>query len=198
MVAILKIPTDLFCIIPVDISNKPEAFLKLNPDGTVPVLVDRSDKQMISDSGKIVQYIDSLFLDPDVRVGYTGPARDATDAVFGKLAAWLKDSRLDQTEKLRSALTAELSKCNDYLSSVSDGFLLGDSLCDLDCSVLPKLRHVQVAGNYFRNFDIPEHHSALLGYIRRGEATDVFKQTCPEDREIIHGWAQHGVTVLNK
>ena len=133
-----------------------------------------------------------------MRIGYTGAARDATDGVFGKLAVLLKSSPTDEVEKLTAALTAEFIKCNEYLASITHKYLLCDSLSDIDCSVLPKLRHVQVAGKHFRDFNIPEQCNALIEYIRHGEATDEFKQTCPKDSEIIHGWSQHGVTVLNK
>ena len=193
MVAILKIPTEQFRIISVELSNKPESFIKMNSDGKVPVLQDHLKNQTISDSGKIVEYIDSVFPDPDMKVGYSGPAREATDAVFGKLASMLKNSCPGETEKLKSALITELSKFNEYVQNVNHTFLLGDRLYDIDCSVLPKMRHVQVAGKHFRGFDIPEQFSTLFSYIKRGEATDVFTQTCPKDREIIHGWSQHGI-----
>ena len=52
MVALVKIPKDLFQIIPVDLCNKPETFLKMNPDGKVPVLVDHKEKQTVSDLGE--------------------------------------------------------------------------------------------------------------------------------------------------
>ena len=58
MVAHLKIPEDQYTRIPVDFSNKSKEFLQLNPEGSVPVLVDTSNNHVITNSQLIVKYLE--------------------------------------------------------------------------------------------------------------------------------------------
>ncbi|XP_046565993.1 glutathione S-transferase DHAR1, mitochondrial-like isoform X2 [Haliotis rubra] len=196
----LKIPSELVTVIPVDITNKSEEFLKLNPEGKVPVLVDHEKNKVIADSGTITGYIHDSFPSPDLHQTYSGPAVEASGGVFGKLAALLKNSDLASIPKLKEDLERELRTLDDYLNCADckGGFLVSDRICELDCAILPKLRHVQVAGMYFQGFQIPEDCVALLDYIRKGESTDVFKQTCPKDEEIINGWSRHNIMVVKQ
>lgn len=196
----LKIPAELVTVIPIDITNKTEEFLKLNPEGKVPVLVDHEKNKVIADSGAITSYIHDNFASPDLHQNYSGPAVQASSGVFGKLAALLKNSDPASIPKLKEDLEKELRALDDFLkcADCEGPFLVCDRICELDCSVLPKLRHVQVAGKYFQGFQIPEDCVALLEYIRKGENTDVFRQTCPKDEEIIKGWSRHNIMVVNQ
>ncbi|KAL4235581.1 Chloride intracellular channel protein 1 [Mactra antiquata] len=179
-------------IIPINTSDKPDYFLKLNPEGKVPVLVDRhNNNKIIPDSGEITRYINELFPKPEVHQGYSGPAIDAASGIFPKFAAMMTNKDSSKNEELKANLVAELRKLNDFLAAnINNKYLLCDNVCELDCQVLPKLRHIQVAGTFYKSFNIPEEFTTLTRYIKEGEACDVFKNSCPPDEEIIWGWSK--------
>lgn len=192
MYATLKM-SGQFQLVMIDTTNKPDSFLQINPDGKVPLLVDKEkDNKIITDSGDITAYIDHEFPEPDLQQSYGGPGVAAMSGIFGKFAYFFKnkDDSLEQRAKLD--LINELKKLDDFLSSPDNKgrFMLSDTFCEIDCTILPKLRHVQVAGS-MKDFFIPKEFSALRGYIGRGESYDVFKSTCPPDAEIQHGWGRH-------
>lgn len=167
----------------------------------MPVLVDEQEEnRAIADSSDIVAYIDRLYPAKDVKCGYKGPAADACSGILPKLAGLLKNQDTSLTPKLKEDLKAELNKLNEYLASkeCSDRkFLLGDDLSDLDCSVLPKLFHVQVAAMEYKNFAIPREFAALWRYIEAGQSEAVWNLTCPPPDEVTHGWSRHGVIKEN-
>lgn len=191
MYATLKIPGK-FWYVTVDCSNKPDSFLKVNPDGKVPVLVDKTKNKTITDSGDITAYIDHEFPEPDLQQNYSGPGQQAVSDLFGKFATFFTNKDESASEKLRSDVIDELRKIDSFLlsSNHKGKFMLSDTLCEIDCAVLPKLRHVQVAGS-MKDFKIPEELAALRTYIKHGEAHYIFKLTCPPDVEIQRGWTRH-------
>ncbi|KAL8582055.1 hypothetical protein ACOMHN_028036 [Nucella lapillus] len=194
MVTQLKVPQDQYTHTPVDFNNKSKDFLALSPEGSVPVLVDTETREVRTNSQLIVKYIDDHFPNPSINVDYSGPAVEACSGVFPKLAALLKNKDRDAIPALRKALEEELTKVDLFLKSKGDGrFLTGDALSALDCSLLPKLRHVQVAGKHFQKFEIPGRLDSLHRYIQAGEACEAFQKTSYPDEEIIHGWGRHGL-----
>ncbi|WAR23063.1 CLIC2-like protein [Mya arenaria] len=177
-------------VTPVSTVDKPGWFLKLYPDGKVPVLIDRTERnKIVPDSEEIVKYLSTLFSKPElVPSGFEG----IPTAFFPKFAALMKNKDKDKDHQLRVELTAELGKLNSYIESrnSSTEYLMCDKLTEADCQVLPKLRHVQVAGRHYKNYEIPGEFSALNAYIKCGEESLVFRQTCPADEEFIWGWSK--------
>lgn len=64
----------------------------------------------------------------------------------------------------------------------------------LDCSLLPKLQHIRVAGESIKKFRIPTRYRHLWAYIKRAYETDAFQKSCPPDREIIWHWSKAFLT----
>lgn len=65
MVAKMAIKPQLLEIVPVNTTEKPESFLKLNPEGKVPVLVDREQgNKVVADSGEIAKYLNDVSPNP--------------------------------------------------------------------------------------------------------------------------------------
>ncbi|XP_048742351.2 uncharacterized protein LOC125655865 isoform X2 [Ostrea edulis] len=193
MYANIKVPKEEVEITPVDLSNKPEDFLKLNPSGKVPVLIDRKFEKIISDSAEITQYLHEQYPDIDCQQNYSGPALDACMGVFPKLAAIIKNKDPTKMQTLRQALHSELKKVDEYLGSNDHNgqFLLSDRLCEIDCMFLPRLRHVIVAGKHYGGFEIPEEFKHLKEYISNAEQNEIFQSTSCHESEIIHGWKKH-------
>lgn len=182
-----------FEITPINTIDKPEFFLKINPEGKVPVLIDRqAGNKIVPDSAEITKYLNGIYPKPELQQGYSGSGDACAAGIFPKFAAMMKNKDVSKDAELNQALLDELKKLNDYLvtKNCSGNFLLCGNLCELDCQVLPKLRHVQVAGGHFKNFKIPEEYTALHEYIKRGESSDIFKSTCAADEEFIWGWSK--------
>ena len=190
----LKLDDARYTIKPVSMTSKPQWFLDMNPTGGVPVLVDHdADNKVIADSAEITKYMESVIPEPCCSTDYNGQAQDACMGVFGKFAAFMKNKENAKTDELKLALVQELKKMNDYLDSSEQqgGFLLGDVLSELDCMILPRLKHILVAGKHYLNFDIPEEFTALTKYIEHGQQCDVFAKTCCANEEILHGWSKY-------
>lgn len=186
----------VFKVIPVDLQNKPPEFLKLNPAGTTPVLVDKENGEVIADSGEITKYINNTFQEVHTQHEYEGQAVEATAGIFGKLVSLLKNTDPSQTAQLTEALTAELRKLETFLANPehTGKYLLGDELSELDCSLVPKLKHVLAAGSHYRNYSIPEDMVNVHKYLKNGLECSCFQAVCPPDAEFVHGWKRHGIT----
>ena len=181
-------------ILYVDTTNKPDYFLKLNPEGKVPVMIDNKENKVIADSGDITQYIQNIAGKGSTTQNedFLSEAAEACSGLFPKFAAMMKNKDDSKTEELKNALSNELGKLNTFLKEKkTDGkYLMGETLCELDCQILPKLKHVLVAGKKYKDFDIPAEFEALHEYLRHGQETDEFKVTCPEDEQFVWGWSK--------
>jgi len=194
MFAKLKVLDEQINIEPVDIANKPVEFGGLNTDGKVPVLVDRrKEKKIIADSAEITKYLNDEFPDCDCKCGYTGPALDACSGIFPKLATLLKNKDQTKVESLKTDLLNELAKLNKYLENDTENgkYLIGDDIAEIDCMLLPRLRHVKVAGGHFAGLEIPDEMTDLHRYIEEANKNDIYRATCCPDEEIVKGWARH-------
>lgn len=179
-------------IIPINLSAKPESFLKLTKVGSTPVLVDTQTETVITDSAEISEYLNKTVPDPSVKPP-SDAAVAAASGIFPKFVGFIKNKDPSAEEGLKTALIKELEKLNNFLEeNKSQGqFLVCNDICEIDCQVLPKLKHVQVAGKHYKGFEIPEELKELRGYIAAGESHEVFRTTCAPDDEFIHGWKQH-------
>ncbi|EDV25120.1 Glutathione S-transferase DHAR3, chloroplastic [Trichoplax sp. H2] len=186
MVAALKnIEPELVFI---NVAHKPESFTKLGSN-TVPVMQDGD--VILTDSNDISCYLDEKYQPTKALETNDENCKSAGAAIFGKFAALMKnkDSALDGS--LRQKLLDELRNFNEFLSSRSNRFISGDSLTHPDCSLLPKLYHVRVAGKHFKHFDIPKDFAKLLEYLKAGFETEAFKKTVYLEDEVIAGWQKH-------
>ncbi|XP_050402965.1 chloride intracellular channel protein 4 [Patella vulgata] len=191
-----KCPESTCCIKTVNVLEKTPEFLQLNPEGKVPVLVDKeAGNKVITDSKDINIYINDLFPQPDMKIDYDGPAVAATNGIFGKMAALLKNSDASAIPALREELTAELQKFEDYLKKRENKtkYLIEDKMMEIDCQLLPKLHHLQVAGKYFQKYEIPQEYTNVWNYIKNGESTVEWKDTVCTDEDIISGWSRHNI-----
>lgn len=176
----------------IDLTDKPESFLKLNPAGTCPVLVDTQTNSVITDSAEISEYLCKTVPEPAIKAP-DAAAADAVAGLFPKFVAFIKNKDPALEETVKTALVGELGKINEFLKTegARGQFMVCDALCDVDCQLLPKLRHVQIAGKHYKGFEIPEEFKELRDYISAGESHEVFRSTCPPDAEFIHGWKRH-------
>ncbi|KAK9115770.1 hypothetical protein Sjap_014717 [Stephania japonica] len=93
----------------VDLANKPEWFLKINPEGKVPVI--KLDEKWIGDSDAITQALDEKFPEPPLA---TPPEKaSAGSKIFSSFIGFLKSK--DPNDGTDEALLNELVSFNDYI-----------------------------------------------------------------------------------
>ncbi|XP_044468343.1 glutathione S-transferase DHAR3, chloroplastic isoform X2 [Mangifera indica] len=93
----------------VDLSNKPEWFLKVSPEGKVPVI--KLDEKWLPDSDVITQSLEEKFPDPPL---LTPPEKASVGSkIFSSFIGFLKSK--DATDGTEQALINELSSFDNYI-----------------------------------------------------------------------------------
>lgn len=78
-----------------------------------------------------------------------------------------------------------LGRIDDFLESKGQRFLLGPDISYPDCLLMPKLQHVRVLCQAYKNSDIPENLGYLCNYLGEMYHSEAFNRSCPSDRDII-------------
>ena len=167
-----------FTVTTVNMSKPPADFKRLA--SRLPVIIHGSE--IISDPDEIVQYINERFPDPPMAYDNVKAAK-ATRDVFSKFSFYVKD-----VSHSSQPLLSELRKLNEYLVQSPHKFLCRDIPDHLDCITLPKLQHIRVVAKAVKGFDIPAEFKGLWRYLGNAYASEVFRQTCPSDSEILYHW----------
>ena len=158
-----------FTVTTVNMAKPPADFKKLS--SRLPVVVHGTE--ILSDPDEMIQYIDEHFPYPPM----------AYDNVFSKFSFYIHN-----VSHSSAPLVAELRRLNSYLEQSPHKFLCRDVPDHLDCLMLPKLQHIRVASKAFKDFDIPAEYTGIWRYLNTAYNTDIFKQTCPSDQEIVYQW----------
>ena len=170
----------------INLSNKPDWFLTINPKGGVPVL--KVEDQVLTDSSDIVSYASQhskqhLFISSGTTIPGSG--------IFRAFVEYLKSSSAAEEAVCREKLEYELSLLNHHLASAGTKYICGSNLSPADFDMAPKLYHIQVAGKALKKFEIPSRFSSLLNYMQSVKSSEVWKQTEYPPEYIIQGWKQH-------
>ena len=168
-----------FTVTTVNMSKPPAEFKRLA--SRLPVLIH--GPEIICDPDEMIQYIDERFPHPQLEYHNERAAEVCMD-VFSKFSFYIKD-----VSHSTVPLLMELQRLNDYLESSPHKFLCRSTLPDhLDCLMLPKLQHIRVVAKAFKDFEIPSSFSGLWRYLDNAYSSDIFRQTCPSDQEIVYHW----------
>lgn len=174
----------------VNLKDKPEWFVDLNPDGTTPTFVDGSN--VLTSSDEIVEHADE--------VGTKGPklyaedegehwegAFNATAKFFPALVKLMKNADPAEEEALRTTMDDVCNELNNHLRSVPGRFIVSDNLSALDVNLAPKLA-MFAALKHYKDYSVPWTDAVLVQYFNNVKDTDEWKETaCPED-VLIWGW----------
>lgn len=170
-----------FKVATVNLAKPPELFRKLTLR-RVPALIHADTS--LDNVDEIVQYLDDTY--PTQSIEYEDVEADkCCKDVFQKFCFYIKDVSKDPSQ-----LEAELAKIDNFLAFRNSKYLCGDHMTHLDCELLPKLHHIRIAGKALKGFDIPCKLKRLWSYLSRAYGSDLFKQACPADQEIIIHWAE--------
>ncbi|RDX87903.1 Glutathione S-transferase DHAR2, partial [Mucuna pruriens] len=186
----------------IDLDNKPEWFLSVNPEGKVPVVL--IDGKWVSDSDVIVGILEEKYPQPSL---VTPPEFASVGSkIFGSFVSFLKSK--DANDGTEQALLAELTALDEHLKAHGP-YVAGEKVTAVDLSLAPKLYHLVVVLGHFKNWSVPESlanvHSYTKNYLVVPFALPLnsdfdwymllfslesFEKTKPpKDEYIIAGWA---------
>ncbi|GAA0141646.1 transferase [Lithospermum erythrorhizon] len=167
----------------INLQDKPEWFLKVNPQGSVPV-IKFGDEKWISDSDVIVGIIEEKYPSPPLIT----PPEFATvgSKIFSSFVAFLKSK--DSNDGTEQTLLAELKAFDEHLEGHGP-YVNGASISAVDLSLAPKLYHLEVALDHFKKWAVPESLSHVKNYMNLLFTRESFTKTKATKEHVIAGWA---------
>uniref|UniRef100_A0A8R7NX03 Glutathione S-transferase DHAR2 n=2 Tax=Triticum urartu TaxID=4572 RepID=A0A8R7NX03_TRIUA len=167
----------------IDVSNKPDWFLKINPEGKVPVY-NGGDGKWIADSDVITQVIEEKYPTPSL----VTPAEYASvgSKIFSTFVTFLKSK--DASDGSEKALVDELQALEEHLKAHGP-YINGANISAVDLSLAPKLYHLQVALEHFKGWKVPETLTSVHAYTEALFSRESFVKTKATKENLIAGWA---------
>ncbi|KDP33171.1 hypothetical protein JCGZ_13436 [Jatropha curcas] len=165
----------------IDFANKPEWFLKISPEGKVPVI--KFEEKWIPDSDVITQSLEEKFPDPPLG---TPPEKASVGLkIFSTFIGFLKSK--DANDGTEQALLNELSAFNDYIKE-NGPFINGEKVSAADLSLGPKLYHLEIALGHYKQWSVPESLTHVKSYMKAIFSRDSFTKTRALPEDVIAGW----------
>ena len=162
-------------------------------EGKMPAL--RHRRECYVESDVIAEYIDFFFQEPSLEPGSKEAleaAEEAVSGLFPAIAKYLKHTpdgdNLDLEKKAN--LESSLVKLENHLKQVEGPFLTGPSIAIVDCSLAPKLYHMQTGIISFKDnaIDIKSQFPAIAAYMEVVVARPSFQDTLYPNDVVIWGW----------
>ncbi|KAI6676397.1 hypothetical protein NL676_037193 [Syzygium grande] len=165
----------------VDLGNKPQWFLEINPGGKVPLI--KIDDQWIADSDVIVGILEEKYPEPSL----TPPPEFASvgSKIFISFVKFVKSK--DPSDGTEQALLDELKALDEHLKAQGP-YIAGGKITAVDLSLAPKLFHLEVALGHFKKWTIPESYTHVHGYTKLLFARESFVKTKPAKEHVVAGW----------
>ncbi|KAJ6983236.1 glutathione S-transferase DHAR2 [Populus alba] len=165
----------------INLSDKPQWFLEVNPEGKVPVV--KFDDKWVADSDVIVGILEEKYPGPSLA---TPPEFASVGSkIFPSFVKFLKSK--DPNDGSEQALLEELKALDDHLKAHGP-FIAGEKISAVDLSLAPKLYHLEVALAHFKNWTIPDKLTHVLNYIKLLFSRESFEKTKAAKEYIIAGW----------
>ncbi|CAN8300176.1 unnamed protein product [Cochlearia groenlandica] len=165
----------------VDLANKPEWFLKISPEGKVPVV--KFDEKWVPDSDVITQSLEDKYPEPPLAT----PSEKASvgSKIFSTFIGFLKSK--DSGDGTEQVFLDELSTFNDYIKE-NGPFINGEKISAADLSLAPKLYHMKIALGHYKNWSVPDSLSFLQSYMESVFSRESFANTQAQTEDVIAGW----------
>ncbi|KAE9420716.1 hypothetical protein Angca_008038 [Angiostrongylus cantonensis] len=77
-------------------------------------------------------------------------------------------------------------------------YLLGPSMTEYDCELMPRLHHMRIIGQKMLNFDFPYNLTYLWNYVLTAYRTAAFIESCPADQDILHHYKEQLSMLTNQ
>lgn len=157
-------------------------------DGKMPALQHR--KECYVESGVIAEYLDFFFATPSLKAKDKNKAAAAEEAIDGLFPAVAKYLKTDGDDELLGNLQTALTKLETYLSETGEDYLCGDNVCMLDLGLMPKLYHLQVGIEGFKDGvpSMTSEYPQVSAYMERATARPSFQATVYPKETVLWGW----------
>lgn len=166
----------------INLSDKPDWFLQISPEGKVPLV--KIDDKWIPDSDVITQILEEKYPEPSLA---TPPEKASVGSkIFSTFVAFLKSH--DPNDGTEQALLNELRALDEHLKA-NGPFINGEKISAVDLSLAPKLYHLKIALGHFKKWSIPEEFSCVHNYIQALFSRESFLHTKAAEEYVIAGWA---------
>jgi glutathione S-transferase len=173
------------------------AWLIEHYEGKMPAL--RHRKECYTESDVIAQYLDFFFQEPALsgKKQAMADADEAVDGFFPAVAKYLKHTPDgdDEDLELKANLESALQKLETHLTRVdrTGPYLVGDgeSLTLADCSLAPKLYHMQTGLKAFKDsaIDIGSTFPSVQAYMNAMFARQSFVDALYPEETVLWGWS---------
>ncbi|KAK3232268.1 hypothetical protein Dsin_004149 [Dipteronia sinensis] len=174
-----KIPYKLHLV---NLSDKPQWFLDISPEGKVPVV--KFDDKWVPDSDVIVGILEEKFPEPSL---ITPPEFVSVGSkIFPTFVKFVKSK--DSNDGSEQALLEELKALNEHLEKIGGPFIAGEKITAVDLSLAPKLYHLKIALGYFKKWSVPESLTHVHNYIKVTFGREAFEKTKSAEQYVIAGW----------
>nr|XP_023890138.1 glutathione S-transferase DHAR3, chloroplastic isoform X1 [Quercus suber]POF27137.1 glutathione s-transferase dhar3, chloroplastic [Quercus suber] len=165
----------------VDLAHKPDWFLKLNPEGKVPVI--KLNEKWISDSDVIAQALEEKY--PDPPLGTPPEKASVGSKIFSTFIGFLKSK--DPSDGTEKALISELSSFNNHIKD-NGPYVNGKEVSAVDLSLAPKLYHLEIALGHYKKWSVPDSLPYVKSYMKAIFSRDSFIKTRAQPEDVIAGW----------
>ncbi|KAL0539298.1 hypothetical protein IC582_023501 [Cucumis melo] len=174
-----KVPYKLHLI---NLSDKPSWFLKVSPEGKVPVV--KFDDKWVPDSDVIVGILEEKYPEPSL---VTPPQFSSVGSkIFSAFGKFLKSKNpKDHSEE---DLLVELKALDEHLKAHDGPYVAGEKVTAVDLSLAPKLYHVDIALGHFKKWSIPKELASLIAYKELLFTRESFVKTKATPEHVIAGW----------
>ncbi|KAL5800111.1 hypothetical protein ACOSQ3_033203 [Xanthoceras sorbifolium] len=174
-----KIPYKLHLI---NISDKPQWFLEISPEGKVPVM--RFDDKWVSDSDVIVGILEEKYPEPSL---ITPPEFASVGSkIFPSFVKFLTSK--DPSDATEQALLEELKALNEHIEKNGGPFIAGEKISAADLSLAPKMYHLKIALGHFKKWSVPENLTHVHNYMKVMFGRESFEKTKAAEKYVIAGW----------
>ncbi|XVF23789.1 hypothetical protein REPUB_Repub13aG0069500 [Reevesia pubescens] len=174
-----KVPYKLHLV---NLSDKPQWFLEISPEGKVPVV--KFDDKWVADSDVIVGIIEEKYPEPALK---TPPEFASVGSkIFGTFITFLKSK--DANDGSEQALRNELKALDEHLKGQGP-FIAGEKITAVDLSLGPKFYHLEITLGHFKKWTIPESLTNVHNYLKSIFSRESFVKTQVAKEHVIAGWA---------
>ncbi|XP_009128089.1 glutathione S-transferase DHAR2 [Brassica rapa] len=165
-----------------NVSDKPQWFLDINPEGKVPVM--KLDGKWVADSDVIVGILEEKYPEPSLK---TPPEFASVGSkIFGSFVTFLTSK--DPSDGSDKALLNELESLENHLKTCPGPFVAGEKLTAVDLSLAPKLYHLEMALGHYKKWSVPESLTNVRSYANALFSRESFEKTKAKKEFVVAGW----------
>ncbi|CAI4221454.1 unnamed protein product [Auanema sp. JU1783] len=183
-----------------------EAFKKNFLGAQPPIMIEEEKEMTYSDNREIEGRIFHLAKEFNVPLFEKDPVVEKTiESLYRNFKLFLRaKTDFDKGKKEPSSVESlppnikshynriveQLTGIDQLLFERSSRYLLGSSMTEYDCELMPRLHHMRIIGQRLLQFEIPHNLVYLWNYILTAYRTAAFIESCPADQDILHHYKE--------